>query len=631
MLSKIVLDVTTRMLKLLTAFKLRPQTPKWLYRTLTMEEYRLMTAEGKLKSKNPTGSVSVREHVFRGSSQAFAGSQYISTTSDLEIAVKYAAPFYPIIRIDFKKFHSHYKGNIINLSDEYNFEAAIPREQEDERNGSVYRDSYVDTTILARKMMNSNESNRFTDIQDNDIKRLRQSATASKWESLKLFAIRSKEYLLVGEIPGSCISLVEYVVKTNKVHQLPTGIPVPLSCLSDLILGLREGGANSGLLNCKLKDNSGDYLCKVAKPNIEPFVLTAERMRHSINSEFTAFSVYRIVETYGGTIMQIAVRDCAKIDFEVFYPSEYEDEDEDDIKINLNCLVFRQLPDSDVKSVKIDWHLTPNLNLNIKIQSKKNIKTGKQVKERGLKNNCSIRNPKDYISYQVTRHITKKHLNAVYQGMLMDIILGNLYGWGIEDKSFLVHDKKTNHIIRLSAESALGNEGIEHLNFDREEPAVNVALQTLNFQSLYNTKIPIEIFYINLMIQLDEIDKLYESHSELFEESFHGLGLPSNLLRLAENVSCLWSCKYIPSVIFWDGFVKNRIKFMKNEVFSKPTEPSKLQKVAMEFFFQQLFSNIKNNTQREILCKKLITRFISHLNSPLLKLQIMWCDYSKRS
>ena len=74
-----------------------------------------MLAGAGLAPQAPLADVTVHDHVIRGSGSKWTGSQYISTTADLSTALKYAAPFNPIVKIDIASFVSM-GGGFVDLS-----------------------------------------------------------------------------------------------------------------------------------------------------------------------------------------------------------------------------------------------------------------------------------------------------------------------------------------------------------------------------------------------------------------------------------------------------------------------------------------------------------------------------------
>ena len=77
-----------------------------MYRTVRVssEEHQRVLAWQSLTAPQPHAVCSVSKHVLRGSDSKWRGSQFVSTTADLEVAVLFAAPCNPIIRINLEAF-----------------------------------------------------------------------------------------------------------------------------------------------------------------------------------------------------------------------------------------------------------------------------------------------------------------------------------------------------------------------------------------------------------------------------------------------------------------------------------------------------------------------------------------------
>ena len=80
--------------------------------------------ENDILAKNQNPQVSVREHLLEGSGPNFPGSPFISTTSELDIALKFACPFNRLLAIDMEMFVAE-GGSYIDLRSDAEFRSHV--------------------------------------------------------------------------------------------------------------------------------------------------------------------------------------------------------------------------------------------------------------------------------------------------------------------------------------------------------------------------------------------------------------------------------------------------------------------------------------------------------------------------
>ena len=85
-----------------------------------------------------------------GSSSKWRGSQYISTTASLECAVKFAAPFNPIVKIDVAILLAA-DGNVVDLRDTNAFAALVPPAEDED--GSRERAAVLERAQIASDLL----------------------------------------------------------------------------------------------------------------------------------------------------------------------------------------------------------------------------------------------------------------------------------------------------------------------------------------------------------------------------------------------------------------------------------------------------------------------------------------------
>ena len=185
--------------------------PRFVYRTIRVgsTEHRRALAGESLLARRPDAQVSIREHLLDGSGSQWIGSQYISTTSDIGIAVRFGAPCNLIVRINLSCF----PGDTVDLSSAEAFEIQVPPGDGDYGSSSKLekrRDVEKLRQTFPDLVKDTRTTERFT----------WESAATTPWECAKMFATRSKELLLSGEIPSSCYEILDYQVKTTGVDYL---------------------------------------------------------------------------------------------------------------------------------------------------------------------------------------------------------------------------------------------------------------------------------------------------------------------------------------------------------------------------------------------------------------------------
>lgn len=223
--------------------------PPHVYRTLRVasKEHMEVLAGRGITPRNALADCSVRDHVLRGSGSSWLGSQYISTTADLATALKFAAPFNPIVKIDLASFVAA-GGVVIDLHDEQQFESHVPPDAgeggEKERDAVLQR--FEAAQDLMRRVLGPAADAVGSDAVLRDAKHLYEQAAQSPWECARLFSVRSEEMLLSGSVPASCVQLIDIEVTTNSVVNLPCGGQIPVSNLNELKPLRPDGGANTG-------------------------------------------------------------------------------------------------------------------------------------------------------------------------------------------------------------------------------------------------------------------------------------------------------------------------------------------------------------------------------------------------
>ena len=96
-----------------------------IYRSLPVngKDHEALKLGQSIKSKNPGATKSIRDHVLLGSKADF-GSQFISTTRNLDIALKYAVPVHTVVSINLAKYQAS-GGKVYDLSTEECFDQQV--------------------------------------------------------------------------------------------------------------------------------------------------------------------------------------------------------------------------------------------------------------------------------------------------------------------------------------------------------------------------------------------------------------------------------------------------------------------------------------------------------------------------
>ena len=540
-----------------------------------------MLAGAGLAPQAPLADATVRDHVIRGSGSKWAGSQYISTTADLSTAVKYAAPFNPIVKIDIASFVSM-GGGLIDLSTREAFEAQVPPDDGEagmEERSAVLRRFRAAHSLLERMLPPQHPLN--DELRLRDAEFLYEQAAHSPWECARLFAARSQEILLIGPVDASCVEVVSQHITTTGVWHLPCGKEIPVRDLGELQSPRPQGGSNSGRVLCTL---AGEELeLQQAKPNPQPDLLSASALRYAVDASFAAFSLYRLVDTHLPEFM-VHVRDCAKITFNVSVEG---------LNVPLGCLVFRQ-PRHSLTPLRVGYQMLDSRLHDalsevspIPLGSRK-LMTPDDVVERwkakahlhpfSEEDEARFRTGSAGIeTYAVQQMIAPEFARKALAGVALDIMMANVYGWGVYDDCDLAFDE-AGKLYRLAADEALGNVVVtEHLNFDRREPAANLCLNTLTaavggsafidlppprYTEMRDRPLTYEDTWGNfpqqLACQFTELLDCIESNTAAFEEVFKDLSVPPEVQRLASMYPETKHLADLPSELLWRDYAHER-------------------------------------------------------------------------
>ena len=160
--------------------------------------------------------------MLRGSSSKWRGSQYISTTASLECAVKFAAPFNPIVKIDVARFLAD-GSNVVDLRDTNAFAALVPPAEDED--GSRERAAVLERAQIASDLLKRMKVRQTPELQlrERDANLLYTQAAHSPWECARLFSTRSNEISLAEHVPGDCVELLSATVVTTGISVLPYG------------------------------------------------------------------------------------------------------------------------------------------------------------------------------------------------------------------------------------------------------------------------------------------------------------------------------------------------------------------------------------------------------------------------
>ena len=459
-----------------------------------------------------------------------------------------------------------------------------------------------------------------------DAEWLWRQAAGTQWECARLFATRSKELLLESEVPPDCYELVDYKVVTTGVKYLRGNRLPPLPSLEQVGAWTPcDDDAYEGLTSFEMPGHS--LHLKQARPNVGPTLLDTAGMRESIEHEFAAFSFYRLVEREIPS-MQVHVRDCAKISFDVVVEGPKLSPGLLRRQWALQCIVFEKL--ETLEPARVGWKMIDELSKAVcrAMMSKHlNITANEWEALTPLADLSSSRNFMDTTEalverWKVTAQLSeedavkciaqlgpgKRHHIFVrtvatefalegLKGAAADIFLANVYGWGVFDKPQLFRCSKTRKLYRMSADTALGRCGTEPLNRDRSETWANLGFLTFMAAAAEfpffikwlkgssaarskeeigpmtyseNTNFPLLPFIDE---QFEELEALVAQRDEEILEIFTNLPVPRDVYRVAalfpQEVG--WMAD-IESQEFWHSFVYDRIGWARRR-FRNPKIP----------------------------------------------------------
>lgn len=529
--------------------------PRFVYRAIRVgsaEHQRVLRGES-LVAKTSVARVSVRDHVLRGSGSTWAGSQYVSTTSDLSIAVRFGAPCNPIVRIDLDRFD----GDAVDLSSDDAFADLVPPGEAD--CGDVER---ADMRREADAIFQQSSEDWVQDLSGAPM--LWDSAAATPWECARMFATRSKEILLCGEIPSDCYEVVDYEVKTTRTEYL-CGHSLPkLPRLEQIREWSRCDSPYDGLLSFQVPGQATSLHLKRASANVRPDLLGAKMMCDSIDHEFAAFSFYRLVETRVPS-MEVHVRDCAKVSFDVVAEGT---------TTSLKCTVFEKI--DSLEPARVAWRIRPEEEA---IREADKLAKAFEVSSRLFENPALSSSSRRFVvttEELVARWREKQQFSAevvaqlidqlgpgkrhdidripatefalvALKAVAVDVLLANRFGWGVFDKAQLYRCNVSGKLYRMSADTALGASGYrtEPLNADRREERANLAATTFLAaaanEKYFKTPTSVQTTYVELTgkplpvaihEQFEALSEFAQEHREEILEIFEALPVPGGLLTL---------------------------------------------------------------------------------------------------
>jgi hypothetical protein len=565
---------------------LRSSLPSHVYRTLRVEseEHRQTLNGGGLTPRDPHAECSVRDHVLRGSSSKWRGSQYISTTASLECAVFFAAPFNSIVKIDLEKFRES-GGSVVDLRSTESFALHVPPDSdergEEERVAVLQRaDTAAGQPKRILRCSDSDHIQLHDEVVHRDAKFLYAQAAQSPWECARLFSVRSEEILLVGAVRSDCVQILPCTIVTTNISNLPLGSQIDVKDLNELRPLRPDGGSNSGRTLCKFGDT--ELVLKQAKPNLDPKRKDACAMRFAIDSEFAAFSVYRLIEEHCPQ-MGLGVQDCIKVTFDVSI---------DGFMASLGCLLFR--PVRTLTPVRVGYQMmdakvydaiskafpsplpamkrvTPD-ELVARWKDKADLHPFGESDERRFRERAA-----GIEMFAVMAHmVAPEFASRALEGVAVDILLANVYGWGVYNECQLSIDSASGKVVRLSADEALGNIATEHLNYDRREPEGNLLVQTLSSATgklpyfnlpppRFTTKETPETYqdqsgdlYARFAIRYTELLACIDEYPDAFNAALRGLSVPPDVHRLARLYPECAHLATLPADVLWHNYLRGR-------------------------------------------------------------------------
>lgn len=562
--------------------------PKYAYRTIRVNSdgHRHVLEGQGLTAARPDAGCSVREHVLYGSGSKWLGSQYISVTTDLDIAARYAAPCHPILCIDVERFVSQFGGFVVDLSCEAAFERCVPPADGDKQQPGAAAKQIRRVAPLVHSDDAWQEAFAYpASTELANAQGLTEQAASTAWECACLFATRSKELLLVGTIPCACYRLLDTFVSTTRVDYLPgSSLPdfpqVKEFCAWDVV-----GGSNTGLIAFKLPGSSKRFHLRQARPNLGSSLLEFGCMEDNVDLEFAAFAFYRLVETHRPEL-DVHVRDCAKLSFN--FAIENPAAESGFSTWPLKCIVFEHI--EALRPVRVRWDIFPSWIPYLGPSSKVDLTTEQIVAH--LRETAQPFSDADAAwasafygpgqKHKVCRQVESDFAIAALRGVAVDAFLANVYGWGVFDKPQLWHCPHSKKVFRMSAETALGSYlGTEHLNNDRQEPFCNLALASFaaangHFRSFkpcqpgatvpdfgWNCSGSLTYFeatgtssVLAVYKQLVALCSLILDHEDEVLKIFSDLPIPADALRIARMYSDEYEC--VDPKDFWKNFALRR-------------------------------------------------------------------------
>lgn len=330
--------------------------PRFVYRTIQVgsREHEGVLAGEDVRARCLGASHSIREHVLRGSSSKWEGSQFISTTIDLDVALRFAVPCHPIICIDIERFTAQCGGQVVDLSSLDKFELSVPPDEVDR--GSTDR-----AAIERRKaeLFGGRYGQLKHDKVLQDVQWLWGQAAYTPWECSRLFSLRSREMLLSGTIPSECYQLLDYRVHATDCTYLERNALPELPPFDEWRWKRSTGqkihsGAMADVAGCP-----GRFHLKQARANKGAHLTDFARMREGIDLEFAALSFYRLVEVQCPPL-QVRVPDCVKVTFDITieYPMIAIDHpSKKKTTRSLKCILSENI--EGLQPVRVQWRLSP--------------------------------------------------------------------------------------------------------------------------------------------------------------------------------------------------------------------------------------------------------------------------------
>jgi hypothetical protein len=409
-------------------------------------------------------------------------------------------------------------------------------------------------------------------IGKQDIYALHEEAANTKWECCCLFAVRSCEVLLEGEIPFDCVSVVSYTTHIEQISALPhQQKEIPFESFATSVIAEQTcyaNGDNGGLINISLNEDTDGYLLKQAKRTTleKTSVPSSREMRSSIDLEFAAFDTYRRVAHYVPEV-NVAVKVCIKISFRFALtdvPAGVTWDEEDPV---LNCLLFRCLSPSSTL-LPVDNFIIP---LSVLEEIHKAEYDDEYVLDDGSIQRCHITTleamqrtarkagrvltPDEEQQYRAdsTMHCVRYFFHpldcvALFHGVAVDLLLSNVCVGGMFEKPCIARSA-SDKVYRLSAEKALGNQVAESLNADkRNEGAGNLVEAPM-------CQVPPQVLCRLLRTRLLQVRGAIEAHQdESFSDAYRHLDLPYDGIRTGK----VYLTQHQEAVQYYEPFERTR-------------------------------------------------------------------------